>query len=66
MALARPKRDEQERIAECLGTADRRIEAEEHRLAKLRCIRQGLANDLLTGQVRVEIYKSAYANVGNS
>ena len=48
-----PPLDEQEGIIEALARADRRIEAETTEVEKLRTLRRGLMDDLLTGRVRV-------------
>lgn len=48
-----PKINEQERIAEILDTADRRIERDKANLKKLAHQKAGLMHDLLTGERRV-------------
>ena len=48
-----PEKPEQQCIAAILDTHDVRIRAEEMELAKLRQVKRGLMDDLLTGQVRV-------------
>ena len=53
MPFPRPKPDEQQRIADCLITQDRLIEAEAHQLKKLQQLKSGLMSDLLTSRVRV-------------
>ena len=49
-----PRVTEQESIAAILDAHDARIRAEEAALAKLRQVKRGLMDDLLTGRVRVE------------
>ena len=51
--MALPSREEQIRIVGVLNAQDARIRAEEAALAKLRQIKSGLMDDLLTGKVRV-------------
>ncbi len=53
ITLTLPSVPEQSRIAATLDAADSRIRAEEATLAKLRQIKRGLMDDLLTGRVRV-------------
>ncbi|MCX7810018.1 MAG: restriction endonuclease subunit S [Leptospiraceae bacterium] len=48
-----PPLPEQQRIAEILSQIDQTIEKEEHYKEKLKRIKQGLMEDLLTGKVRV-------------
>ncbi|HJK93563.1 MAG TPA: restriction endonuclease subunit S [Polyangiaceae bacterium LLY-WYZ-15_(1-7)] len=48
-----PPTEEQDRLASRVATLDRRIGAEEHDAGKLRLVKQGLMEDLLTGRVRV-------------
>jgi type I restriction enzyme S subunit len=48
-----PAMQEQDRIAALLDVHDARIRAEEAELAKLRQVKRGLMDDLLTGRVRV-------------
>jgi len=48
-----PEKPEQQCIAAILDTHDVRIRAEEMELAKLRQVKRGLMDDLLTGRVRV-------------
>ena len=50
---------EQERIAECLMTHDRAMAAEGRELRKLRFLKQGMMEDLLTGRVRVTELENA-------
>ncbi|MFO1326076.1 MAG: restriction endonuclease subunit S [Rubrivivax sp.] len=47
------RRDEQQMICVALDLADRRVKAEDEELAKLRLMKSGLMDDLLTGRVRV-------------
>jgi type I restriction enzyme S subunit len=49
-----PDSSEQDAIAAVLDAHDARIRAEEVELAKLRQVKRGLMDDLLTGRVRVE------------
>ena len=53
LVLPRPPLDEQKDIAERLTAADRTIEAEGATLDKLRLLKRGLMEDLITGQTRV-------------
>jgi type I restriction enzyme S subunit len=54
LLLPKPKdKHEQERIASILDTQDARIRAEEANRDKLKAVKQGLMQDLLTGRVRV-------------
>ncbi|MBU4613622.1 restriction endonuclease subunit S [Rhodococcus sp. GG48] len=53
LLLPVPPIEEQYRIASILQEADKRLTKEAGELAKLRLARGGLANDLLTGRVRV-------------
>ncbi len=46
---------EQEQIANILTTQDKKIEIEEKNLEKLKKLKKGLMNDLLSGKVRVEV-----------
>lgn len=48
-----PSLDEQLRITSVISSADEQIAEEEDRLAKLRRLRQGLAEELLIGQARM-------------
>jgi type I restriction enzyme, S subunit len=48
-------KNEQKQIAKILTTQDKKIEAEETNLAKLKELKKGLMNDLLSGKERVEI-----------
>lgn len=49
-----PSPEEQERIENTIATHDERIDQEEAYLAKLKAIKKGLMQDLLTGRVRVK------------
>ncbi len=51
--LPTPKVDEQERMVAEILTAKQRLETEESQLQKLRLLKYGLMDDLLTGRVRV-------------
>jgi hypothetical protein len=50
--------EEQCRIAERLSAIEIMRDIETLQLAKLRCLRDGLMHDLLTGRVRVQVEKS--------
>jgi type I restriction enzyme S subunit len=52
---ALPEKDEQDHIAVVLGAHDARILAEEACLGKMKMLKQGLMQDLLTGKVRVRV-----------
>lgn len=52
MLLPLPSIDEQKQIAKILTTQDKKIETEETNLAKLKELKKGLMNDLLSGKVR--------------
>ena len=54
-----PQISEQQKIAEILSTVDKKLELERKRKEKLERIKRGLMNDLLTGKVRVKIYRKA-------
>jgi len=53
VTIALPPRREQDAITNILDFHDTRIQAEQTTLAKLRQVKQGLMDDLLTGRVRV-------------
>jgi len=53
LLVALPDKVEQKRIVNFLDLETFRLNAEKRRLAKLRLVKQGLMNDLLTGRVRV-------------
>lgn len=53
LIVAMPGKGEQQETIEILSDAEDRINCERQKLAKLRLVRQGLMDDLLTGQVRV-------------
>ncbi|MBN2006408.1 MAG: restriction endonuclease subunit S, partial [Anaerolineae bacterium] len=53
LLIACPPIQEQRYITDALDAADARIRAEEATLAKLRQVKRGLMDDLLTGRVRV-------------
>ena len=53
--LILPPRSEQDSIAEILDTHDTEIQTERQRCAKLRLLKTGLMEDLLTGRVRVTV-----------
>lgn len=50
-----PPLPEQQKIAEILSTADKKLELERNEKAKLERIKQGLTDLLLTGKVRVKL-----------
>jgi type I restriction enzyme, S subunit len=54
-----PPTDEQERIVAACATIESRIEADRAELSKLRQLRTGLMDDLLTGRVRVTFHQDA-------
>ena len=58
MRVAIPPRKEQERITNLLIVETRYMQAEEEYLAKLKLLKGGLMQDLLTGRVRVKIEKT--------
>jgi type I restriction enzyme S subunit len=53
--IALPSITEQKQIAKILTTQDKKIQTEEITLAKLKELKKGLMNDLLSGKVRVKI-----------
>jgi len=53
--IATPDEKEQERIENTIATHDERIDQEEAYLSKLKAIKKGLMQDLLTGRVRVKL-----------
>jgi type I restriction enzyme S subunit len=55
LSVPLPCKNEQEKIAERLDSYDTCIRAEEAYLTKLRLLKPGLMQDLLTGQVRVPV-----------
>lgn len=59
--LALPTVLEQRRIADILDEQDLRIDGERRELRKLRTLKHGLMDDLLTGQVRVAVAGEATA-----
>ncbi|KPV63893.1 MAG: Type-1 restriction enzyme MjaXIP specificity protein [Candidatus Bathyarchaeota archaeon BA2] len=54
-----PSIPEQQKIAEVLSTVDKKLELERKRKEKLERIKRGLMNDLLTGKVRMKIYRKS-------
>ena len=50
-----PPIEEQKQIAKILTTQDKKIQTEETNLAKLKELKKGLMNDLLSGKVRVQL-----------
>jgi type I restriction enzyme S subunit len=54
-----PPLSEQREIAVRLKGADARMDAEQQEVAKLRLLKNGLLNDLLTGRVRVPVAESS-------
>jgi len=52
---------EQKRIQSVLAGSTRRLEREQAHLDKLRTLKHGLMDDLLTGRVRVAVPKEAAA-----
>ena len=55
LLLPKPPLDEQGRVASIMDTAFERVLNENIELAKLRLLKQGLMDDLLTGKVRVPV-----------
>ena len=55
MDIPLPPVEEQEQIAKILTTQDKKIEIEEINLAKLKELKKGLMNDLLTGKARIKV-----------
>jgi len=56
LILACPQdNEEQKQIAKILTTQDKKIQTEETNLAKLKELKKGLMNDLLSGKVRVRV-----------
>jgi len=53
LPVAHPPFDEQVAIVAAVNAADEQLAQESHALAKLRALKQGLMEDLLTGRVRV-------------
>jgi type I restriction enzyme S subunit len=62
--VAVPPIEEQERIENAVAAQDRRIESEQAYLSKLKAIKKGLMQDLLTGRVRVPAEKIAALATG--
>ena len=56
-----PGFQEQSRIVRCLSSQHQRIAEEERTLSKLRTLKHGLMDDLLTGRVRVSVPEEAAA-----
>src|SRR5690606_21706953 len=53
--LAVADREEQQLVVEVLSNHEARVSREEEALQKLRLLKQGLMDDLLTGRVRVPV-----------
>jgi type I restriction enzyme S subunit len=53
IVFVKPPLDEQDRLVSAISSHDLRIRAEEAYLSKLKAIKKGLMQDLLTGRVRV-------------
>lgn len=51
--IKKPPKEEQKQIAKILITQDKKIQTEETNLVKLKELKKGLMNDLLSGKVRV-------------
>jgi type I restriction enzyme S subunit len=51
--MPKPEREEQHRIAEILDKSTEKMDEYTRRLAKLRLLKTGLMQDLLTGKKRV-------------
>lgn len=63
LPVPRPNEDERIRIANLLNKASDRIACEQLTLNKLRSLKSGLMQDLLTGKVRVKVDEDAGASV---
>lgn len=61
LIVAVPSLDEQQRILVALVLGDKRIESENWQASKLRTLKHGLMDDLLTGRVRVTTPEEAAA-----
>lgn len=57
LAIAKPPLSEQNRIAEAMDKIGNRINDEEKRLSKLKAVKRGLMDDLLSGRMRVKVDK---------
>jgi type I restriction enzyme S subunit len=53
LSVAVPEIEEQDRILDCLGASDHRLNIETMSVGQLRALKSGLIDDLLTGRVRV-------------
>jgi type I restriction enzyme S subunit len=53
--VPRPAIEEQQKIADIISSADKKLEIEKNEKAKLERIKQGLMNLLLTGKIRVKV-----------
>ena len=56
-----PELEEQESIVTALDAHDLQLDAERHNALKLRTLKHGLMDDLLTGRVRVSVPEEAEA-----
>ena len=56
-----PTRVEQDRVVDALDRADDQLQGNARSLNKLRTLKQGLMDDLLTGRVRVQVPEEAFA-----
>ena len=64
--LSRPETDEQDRIVDQIVAAKNRDETERDQLQKLRLVKSGLMDDLLTGRVRVTPLLAAESHDGSA
>jgi len=55
LGIAVPKLEEQKKISEIISATELNIQASIEHLAKLNNLKQGLMQDLLSGQVRVTV-----------
>lgn len=53
LPVLKPPPNEQEMIGRILGSQEERVRSEENYLSKMKALKKGLMNDLLTGKVRV-------------
>jgi type I restriction enzyme S subunit len=53
--VPRPAKEEQQKIADIISTADKKLELERNEKARLEKIKQGLMDLLLTGKIRVKV-----------
>lgn len=58
-----PSIEEQKKIADILITVDRKLEREQSKVLKLKELKKGLMQSLLTGKVRVKVHEAGVAQV---